>query len=243
MQRQPRAHRVQAAVRQVDVVRAGGEAVEVHRLADRGPRPLVDGQRAHQQVGVAADVLGRRVQRDVDAVRQRLEVERRRPRVVDDAEGVVPARDRREPRHVLHLEGQRARRLQEEHARGRTEQLLQLVADARVVERRVDAEPRQRLPAEAARRPVDRVGDQHVVAGPYEREQRHRAGGEAGRQRPAAVAALQRVERGVERVVGRRAVDAVGQRRRRRRRAAPATAPSCRRRCRAAPWTRAPAAD
>ena len=74
-------------------------------------------------------------------------------------------RDRGDRRNVLHLERQRARRLGEHRARVGLEQLRDIRAEQRIVVGRLDAEALQHRVAEIARRPVDGVGDQQVIAG------------------------------------------------------------------------------
>jgi hypothetical protein len=74
--------------------------------------------------------------------------------------------------HVLDVERQRAGRLGEHDARVRRHVLLDAGAGQRIVERDLDAVARQRVRREPARRPVDRVGDQHAIAGPGQRDQR-----------------------------------------------------------------------
>ena len=81
---QPHAHGAQAAQREVAIV---GRGVEAEILAGRLGRlehlPRGAGDDAHHRVGVADDVLGAGVDREVAAMVERLEVERRRPGVVD----------------------------------------------------------------------------------------------------------------------------------------------------------------
>ena len=202
--------RAQSAQRQPAVVGARRLAQGMDRLAQRRPGLRRGGDRAHQQVGVAADVLGDRMHDDVGAEPQRLAVERRRPGVVDHHGRAVAMRDRGDRRNVLHLEGVRARRLDVDHARRRAHQPLDAGTDARVVDGCLDAVLGEPAYAEAARRPVDAVGQQHVLPVVHVGDDRQAAGSEARREGPAVGAALQLVHRLVQRVMRRRAIGAVG---------------------------------
>ena len=73
-------------------------------------------------------------------------------------------RDGGDRRDVLHLERQRSRRLGEHDARVRPELALDRRAQQRIVVADLDAEARQVVVAEAARRAVDGIGDEHVIA-------------------------------------------------------------------------------
>ncbi len=79
----------------------------------------------------------------------------------------------------------------------------------RIVIADVDPEAAQVVVAETARRPVDRIGDEHVVARPGEREQRKRRRRQPGGHRERRVPALERRERLLEIGDGRQSVQAV----------------------------------
>jgi hypothetical protein len=106
----------EAAQGEVAVV-GGGGAGDLH---DAGADALEHlgggGDGTHHQVGVAADVLRDRLDRDVDAERERLEVERRGPGVVEEDQRARGVRDLGDRRDVLDLEGERARALAEDQA-------------------------------------------------------------------------------------------------------------------------------
>ncbi len=89
---------------------------------------------------MAADVLGRGVDAEVDAVLEGLEVQRRRPGVVEHGENASTARGRGDRGHVLHLEGQRAWRFHVDDPGLGPDQARDLGADQRVVVGRLDAE-------------------------------------------------------------------------------------------------------
>ena len=169
---QPHPHRAQAAQPEEHVLRSGAERRRVEGRAQLLPAALVRRDHAEQQVGMAAEVFRAGLDRDIDAARMRREEQRRRPGVVHHHDRVARMRDRRDRRNVLHLERQRARRLGEHHARVRLEQAGDVRAEQRVVVGRLDAEALQHRVAEIARRAIDRVRDQQVVAGSQEGQQR-----------------------------------------------------------------------
>ncbi len=160
---------------------------------------------------MAADIFGAGLDRDVDAVIERPEVERARPGIVHQHDRVLRMRRRGDRRDVLHLEGERARRLGEHSARVRLQQKGNAVADARVVVGRRHAQTRQHGVAERARRAVGAVGHQQVVAGVQHRKERGRDRGEAGRRDldPGTRRPLHVLERLLQSLGGRRAAAAV----------------------------------
>src|SRR5207342_28825 len=94
------------------------------------------------------------------------------------------------------------RRFEEQHPCGRTKQCLDRgapqFANARVVESCLYAVAHERVATVAPRRPVDRVRNKHMVAGPDVGEDRDRAGGESRRKSPARMSALEFVQCRVE---------------------------------------------
>ena len=108
------------------------------------------------------------------------EEERARPGVVHQHDRALGMRRRGDRRDVLHLEGERARCFGEHSARIRLHQKGDAIAGARIVIGRRHAVARQHGVAECARRAVDAVGHQQVVAGLQHREQRDRNRREAG---------------------------------------------------------------
>ena len=138
-----------------------------------------------------------------------LEEQRRRPGVVHDGEGALGVRRRDDGRHVLHLEGQGARRLQIDQPRVGSHELGDAGADHRVIISNLDTEARQRLVAEAARGAVDAVDHEQMVAGLEQRQQRGADRRQAGGQGERPPAALEGRHRLLEREGGGRAVAAV----------------------------------
>ena len=99
-------------------------------------------------------------------------------------------------RNVLHAERERPRRLSEHESRVRPEVTLDRGARQGIVVRNFDAETSQVVVAEAARGSVDSVGDESVVAGLEQREQRQRGRGESrghGKRRVRALDGRDRV--------------------------------------------------
>ena len=129
----PHADGAEAAQREVAVVGANAEAVIGDGFAHRQPVPLVGDDQSHHHVGMARDVLGRRVYGDVHAPLERAEVIRRTPSVVREHGYAARARHCRDRRNVLHLEGQRARRFAEHRLRVGAEQALDARADQWIV--------------------------------------------------------------------------------------------------------------
>ena len=78
--------------------------------------------RAQQEVGVAGDELGQRLDLHVHAVLERPEVERRGPGVVQHHEGAASARGRGDRGNVLDLERLRSRGLEVDDPRVRADQ-------------------------------------------------------------------------------------------------------------------------
>ena len=142
------------------------------------------------------------------------EPERGRPGVVEHHYRAARVGRRGDRGDVLDLEGQRSRRLGEHDRRRRAQQRGDARADERIVVGDVDAEASQVKVAETARRPVDRIDHQHVVARLGECEQRQRRRREAGRDGERRVAALQLRDRGLQVGDRRHAVQPVGRLRR-----------------------------
>jgi hypothetical protein len=73
--------------------------------------------------------------------------------------------DLRNGRDILHLERLRARRFGKHHRGVRAHEGLDALADERIVIGRLHPEPPQHAVAEHARRPIDGIRHQEVVAG------------------------------------------------------------------------------
>ena len=140
---------------------------------------------------------------------ERLEVERRRPGIVDQHGGAMLLGDAGDRIDVLHLEGLRARRLEIDDLGVGLDQLLDAGADHRIEEGRLDAEALQRRVGEAAGGAVGIVGDQQVIAGLEEAHDRAGDGGEARLDGDGTVRAFDGGDGVFQRLLRRRAVAAV----------------------------------
>ncbi len=170
---------------------------------------LVRGDRAHHDVGVAAEIFGAGHDRQIDAVFERAEKHRRRPGVVEQ-HGYAP-RVRRvgDGGDVLHLEGQRARALAIDRARVRLEQARDAGADQGIVVLRLDTEALERLVAEMPRRPIAAVGHQQMIAGTADREDGRRDRVQSRRHGDATRAAFEFLDRAFEAAARRRTAPSV----------------------------------
>ena len=207
---QPHPERAQPAEREIDIVRPAIGAEIGGGLANFGPQRLAGGDRADHHVGMADDVFGRRLHRDIDAVLERLEQHAGGPGIVHDhhrAGRVGGGGDRRD---IGHLEGERARRFDIDDAGPVADQPGHTAADRGIEIGRLDPETPQEAVAEAPRRAVDIVRHQDVIAGLDEGEDggvdRRQAGAEADRP----LAALDRRHRLLQRRMGRSSVPPIG---------------------------------
>ena len=189
--RQPHAHGTQPTQGQPAIIRAGILSQPAGSREQRLPVRLgIHRDAADQDIRMPGRIFRRCLDRDVDAVLERLEVM--------DAPGVVHhhlrpggMRHLGQRRHVLHLEGVTAGALRIHNRSVRPHQPGQArPVDYRVIECRLDTEPGQHTLGEGARRPVHTVRHQHVIAGFQERQQRRRHRGEAGADDRAFRAAL-----------------------------------------------------
>ena len=170
----------------------------------------IRGDGAEHRVGMADDVLGRRLNRHVDAVLERPEVERARPGVVHQQPQLALGGDARDRRDVLHLEGLRAGAFGEDEARVGAHEIGDAGADQRIVVRRLDAELRQHVVAELARRLIDAIDHENMVAGLDEGEDGRADGLISRRRQRRRGAALDLGDGLLERLDGRRRGAAVG---------------------------------
>ena len=158
---------------------------------------------------MAADIFCGRVERHVDAVLEGAEQVGRPPGVIHDDLGAVTVRDGGDRRHVLHLEGQGARRLDIDDLCVGPHQLRNAVADQRIVISGLNTHAGQHPVAEIARRPISGIDHQEVVTLRQEALQRRGDRGEPGADDRGAVAALDLGQQFLEREGRRRARKAV----------------------------------
>ena len=155
------------------------------RIGRRGDHP-------DHQVRMTREVLRAGLNRDVDAVLQGTEVDRRRPGVVHRDQCPACVRRLRDGGHVLHLERQRAGSLGVDEPGVRANFIRHTLSHPRVVEARFDPETAQEFGAEPSGRPVHRVGNEHVVAGADHGRDRHGHRGEPAAGHHGAIPALDR---------------------------------------------------
>ena len=139
-----------------------------------------------------ADIFGRRVHGDVDAMIECAKAEWRRPRIVENEPRAARVGNRCDRRHVLHVERQRPWRLGEYDSRIGTKIALDRGAGMRIVVTDVNAQALQMVFAKAACRPVHDVGDEHMIAGLGQCEERQRRRGKPRRHRERREAAFKR---------------------------------------------------
>jgi len=126
---------------------------------------------SQQNVGVAADVFGRRVHGHIDTEVECTEVQWGRPRVVHDDQRIAGMSNFGNGRDVLDIERQRPGRLDEYDPRVGTEFAGNVGTQQRVVVAYLDPQTLHVQFAKPAGRTVDRVGDQDVVARLRQRQQ------------------------------------------------------------------------
>ena len=197
----PQRQRLDAAQDEPRVERAGHRAERVlQELQPLGDRRVVRADEAADDVGVAADVLRRRVDDDVGAVLERALQVRRGEGVVDDedrADGVRGVGGRAD---VDHVQRRVRRRLDPDHPRP----LVEVRGEVRVelVGRDV-VEVIALRPVDARRHAVDAavdVRDQHDPVAGVEQVHQRRRRAEPGRVADAVVSALERGEALLERL-------------------------------------------
>ena len=180
-------------------------------IVQAGQRRSVGRHRADHDVGMAAEIFGAGMDREVDAEIERAEIERARPGIVHEHEGAFGMRRRGNRRDVLHLETQRTGRFDEDGAGIFPNQRVDPAADEGIVIGGGDAEPGQDLVAKRPRRSVDAVGDQKMVARPHNRRYRRRNRPQSRRQKrdAGALRPFQLLHGEFERFGRRRAATAV----------------------------------
>ena len=163
---QPHRERAQAAQAEIDVVGPFAQPGEAHGILEVRDRRRIGRDGAEHHVGMAADIFGAGLDREIDAVVERAEIERRRPGIVHQDQRAFGVRGLGDGGGVLHFEAQRARRFEIDRAGVRAGISSAIAAPIeRIVIGRRDAEPREDAVAEIARRPIGAVGDEQMVAG------------------------------------------------------------------------------
>ena len=162
---------------------------------------------------MAADIFGGGLHPNVDALIERTVKQRRGPGVVVDHERALRMRDISDGGDVGHLEGLRARRLDQHRPGVGLEQSFDAGTDQRIEKIGLDAVAGEHVVAEIARRPVDIVGHQQMIAGLEHREQggRDRRQPRGNQPDAGALRAFQRHQHVLERARGRRALAPIGE--------------------------------
>ena len=188
---QPNRQAAHAAQREKTVVGGGGVS-ERERLIRDGLEQLFGrgGDHPDHQVRMPREVLGARLDRDVDTMLEGPEEHRRRPGIVHRDQGAAIVGGLRDRGHVLHLERERAGRLGVDETRVRTHRLRDPGTGRGVVEAGLDPVAAEDLGAEPPGRPIHRVGHEHVVAGAHDGRDRHRHRREPGAGHHGAVPAF-----------------------------------------------------
>ena len=165
----------------IGVLSGHGEAGIDHGLAQGMlQRRVVDADRSQEDVGMAADIFGERLGRQVDPVLQGPEGQARRPGVVHQGQDAPRPGQAGQLRHVRHLEGLRGRALdQDQPGFGRAKRQDRVRRCIRGIVDGADPETPQLAVAEAPHRLIDPVGDQDHVPGRQHRHQRACEGGQA----------------------------------------------------------------
>ena len=199
MPRQPHAEAAQTPQAEIDVLRPDAETEILMRLGDRSQGFLVHGDGAEHDVGMATDIFRRRLNGHVGTMGERLEIERRRPSIVENDHRAGSVRGLGDGRDVLHFESLRAGRFGENDFRLLGDELCDVGTDAGVVIGDRDAEPLQHVVAKSPRRTIDAVHDEQLVARGKESEKRGGDGRKARRREQRAVAAFKFGDRFFER--------------------------------------------
>ena len=212
---EPHLQGAKAAQHQVGVVRRHRPAHVVQEVVQRARQHgVAHGHRAHEGVGVAAHVLGQRLDREVHARVERLEQEPRAPGAVDGGEHAARPAGLGDGADVLQLEGERGGALHHHQPRGRSGERQHLLGrGARGEVAGADAVARQQSVAEPARGAVHAVGAQHLVARLEHRHQRRGDGRRAGGEQHHVLRPLQRAHRLDQGLLRQEALAAVGDRR------------------------------
>ena len=178
-----------------------------------GEDGIAGGGAAHEDVGMAADIFGQGLDRQIDAVVEWLEIEAGGPGVVHQGEDAALPGQASDGRGVLHVEGQGAWRLKHDQAGGRAGHGDEIVGRGRwLVVANGHAEPREHPIAEPSGGIVGRVGDENLVAGLEHAQHGAGEGGEARGEEADRCGVFQLGQGGGKQVLDTQAAPAIGDR-------------------------------
>ena len=128
---------------------------------------------------MAADIFRARQDREIHTHRDRLELKRRRPAVVEQGDDPLLVRDRANGRDVLDFEAVGARALHEDGARSVADQFREAGADQRIILTHGNAEADEKRITKCPGGAIDAVRDEQLIARAEDGEQRPRNRGRA----------------------------------------------------------------
>ena len=207
----PQRQRLQAADEEEGALRIEDASEDAPQVLDRLHQSRAPADRAGHEVVMAAEVFGAGLDDQIDAFRQRALVHRRRERPVDDQvrarAGVARAGERREVRDAQI--GVR-RRFGEDHlGASRAQRRAEGLLVARLDQGGLDAEAREEAGDELPCPPVAVVGEDDVVGGLEQLEERGGRGCHSAGEQGRVLGALQRRKLLLRRAHGRIPVTAV----------------------------------
>src|SRR5882724_2917111 len=173
-------------------------------------RVVTHGDRPEEKVAMSADVFGKGLHSDVNAVSEGVEINSRCPSVVENDECAVFMRDSSDGRNVLDFQANGAGAFAPDEPRILLQQRTDFCADRRRIETDLDAESLQEFDREFAIGVVNAFGNENVVARFEKREVDQRDGGLAAGSDKGAVTILEFANARGEFERGWGAVEAVG---------------------------------
>ena len=168
---EPHCQCAQSAKAEINVVGADAQAAQPHVVLEVADGPGVGRNRSDHHVGVAADIFGAGLDREINAEIKRPVIERARPGIVHQHNRALGMGGVGDGGNILHLETQRARRF-EKHGTGVLAHERCNRGPGEGIEiRRGHAIAGQDLVTKTARRPVHAISDEDMVAGVNYRQQ------------------------------------------------------------------------
>lgn len=153
-----------AAQRQIHIIRSGELAKAFIGFLEARPGFEIAGDDAHHGVGMADEILRRRLDRDIATMGEGLEIVAGAPGVVDHGNGTLGMGGGGDGGNVLHLHGLGAGTLAIDDASVGADKIGDAGADQGIVIGRLDAEALEQRVAELAGRMIDAVDHQEMIA-------------------------------------------------------------------------------